>query len=141
MVAEQQKSYQRALRVIGQFLDREPAYRVSIAEEQTGLVVRSQETPRRADEKVTHFDWERLGDLDVWNTGKRNMNKRPTRHQGLWENFPAGHEVALRKLGAVLDQEGAGGITVSETADGLEVTFTTARGESQRQVYTPTELA
>ena len=143
MVAEKQdqKNYQHALRVIGQYLDREPCYRISITEEPDGFAVRSHLTPRRADERLSHFDWTRLGDLDVWNTAKRNMEKRPTRHQGLWDNFPAGHEVTLRKLGQALDEASASNVIVTETQDGVDVSYTGPDGQNQQKLYAPGELS
>jgi hypothetical protein len=143
MVAEkqEQKSYQHALRVIGQYLDREPSYRLSISEESDGFAVRSHMTPRRADEKVSHFDWTRLNDLNLWNTGKRDMPPRPTIHAGLWDTFPDGHEVFLRKLGAILDEEQASNVTVNETQEGLDVSYTLATGENKRKLYAPGDLS
>lgn len=148
MVADQQeeeKSYQRALRVVGRYLDSEPAFNVSISEISDGFTVRSHSTPRRADERVLHFEWDRLESLDQFYSGGRGVARRRHRHQDLWEHFPCGHEAALRKLGSILDAEGATSLSVDEVEGGLDVSYLApAAGggqmEKQQKTFGPDEL-
>src|SRR5205807_9885124 len=105
-------------------------------------------TPRRADERVLHFEWERLGDLDLFYSGGRGLKRssRSRRHPDLWENFPCGHETALRKLGSILDADGASSLSVDEVRDGLDVSYmrpNPERPKSQerhQKLYSPEEL-
>jgi hypothetical protein len=144
MVAEQQtqKSYSVALRVVGRYLDGEPSYHVSIAETNDGLTVRSHATPRRADERVKHFPWATIDDMDTYyRTAARGIGARARRLQ--W-TFPCTHEQALRTLGALLDSESASSLSVDETHDGLEVSYLRPGSgdhqEKQQKLFGPEEL-
>lgn len=143
---EEQKSYQRALRVIGRYLDSEPSYHMSVAQTADGFTVRSHPTPQRADEIVKHFEWDRLEDLDLFYAGGRNVARRRPRHQGLWERFPCGHERALRKLGAILDEKSASSLSIDEMDEGIDVSYMCSdSGESgqpakQQKVFTADDL-
>ena len=142
MVAEKttEKSYSVALRVVGRYLDGEPSYHVSIAETGDGLTVRSHATPRRADERVKHFPWNMIEDMDqYYSAAARGLGFRERRLQ--WA-FPCTHEQALRTLGALLDSEGATDLSVDETADGLDVSYlrTGAQPEKQQKLFGPEEL-
>jgi hypothetical protein len=146
MVAEKQpvqKSYSIALRVVGRYLDGEPSYHVSIAETGNGLTVRSHATPRRADERVKHFAWDTIEDMDqYYSAAARGLGAKERRLQ--WA-FPCTHEQALRTLGAILDNDSAGNLSVDETASGLDVSYTSeAKGAGQhtrqQKLFGPDEL-
>lgn len=147
MVAERQeaqKSYQRALRVIGRYLDSEPAYHVSVSEVADGFTVRSHSTQRGSDEVVKHFPWDRLDDLDKYYSGARGLGRRPSRYQAIDRNFPCGHEAALRKLGSILDEASASSLSIDEVPNGLDVSYMHPRQgrgtEKFQKVYAPDEL-
>ncbi len=146
MVAEHQeaqRSYQRALRVIGRYIDNDQAVNVSIAEVQDGFTVRSHPTRKRSDEVVRHFEWDRLGDLDLFYSGGRGVGRRASRRTNDAGKFPCGHEAALRKLGSILDEEDANSLSIDEASDGLDVSYmrSSAGGQEKAQkVFTPAEL-
>ena len=145
MVAEQQaaqKNYSVALRVIGRFLDGEPSYHVSISETGDGLTVRSHATPRRADERVKHFAWDTIDDMDTYyGAAARGLGPKERRLQ--WA-FPCTHEQALRTLGGLLDSEGATSLSVDETSEGLDVSYlrpgSGGAQDKQQKVFGPDEL-
>ena len=144
MVAEQQatqKSYSVALRVVGRYLDSEPSYHISIAETTDGLTVRAHDTPRRADERVKEFAWATIDDMDkYYSAAARGQGAKKRRLQ--WA-FPCTHEQALRTLGALLDSEGAGSLSVDETPDGLDVSYLRSedsKQEKQQKLFGPDEL-
>lgn len=147
MVVEGQNSYKRALRVIGQYLDSEPVYRMSISEVADGFTVRSHPTPTRPDERVRHFPWNSLGDLDTYNAARRalkGLEEKKARYRPLWENFPCGHEQALRVLGTILDDDGASDLSIDEVEKGISVSYVAhanGGGEERRErVFSPDEL-
>jgi hypothetical protein len=126
-VQEQQDGaigYEPALRVIGRHLDAEPAYHVRVVEEADGFTVRSHPSIDRTDERRTHYSWDRLHDLVVYQTAGRGVRRRRSRHSGLWENFPNGHEDFFRALGHELDQENASNLSVDEVEEGVAVSYT-----------------
>jgi hypothetical protein len=145
MVAEQQapqKSYSVALRVVGRDLDGEPSYHLSITETGDGLTVRSHATPRRADERVKHFAWDTIEDMDrYYGAAARGLGPKERRLQ--WA-FPCTHEQALRTLGALLDSETASNLSVDETAEGLDVSYLRpgagAQTEKQQRLFGPEDL-
>jgi hypothetical protein len=145
MVAEQQapqKSYSVALRVVGRYLDGEPSYHLSITETGDGLSVRSHATPRRADERIKHFAWDTIDDMDrYYSAAARGLGAKERRLQ--WA-FPCTHEQALRTLGALLDGENATSLSVDETGDGLDVSYlrpgTGAAQEKQQRLFGPEDL-
>jgi hypothetical protein len=126
MVAEEHDEripYQRALRVIGRHLDAEPAYHVSILEVADGFTVRSHPARHRTDGRIVHFKWDRLQDLVIFHTAGRDCARRRHRHQGIWANFPSGHEDFFRALGFTLDTEGATSLSVDEVPEGIAVSY------------------
>jgi hypothetical protein len=145
MVAEQQatqKNYSVALRVVGRYLDGDPSYHVSIAETSDGLTVRAHATPRRADERVKHFAWATIDDMDkYYSAAARGLGAKQRRLQ--WA-FPCTHEQALRTLGALLDGESASSLSVDETPAGLDVSYLRpgagGQQEKRQQLFGPEEL-
>ncbi|MGH2442711.1 MAG: hypothetical protein ACRDFX_06070, partial [Chloroflexota bacterium] len=135
MVAERQedhRSYQRALRVVGRYLDSEPSYHLSVTETADGLAVRAHSNPNGTDERVKHFEWDRLEDMDqFYSAANRGLGSKAPKV--LWEQFPCGHQTALRKLGAILDSEGASDLSINEAAGGLDVSFLTPASDGGRQ--------
>lgn len=126
MAAEEQTdriSYQRALRVIGRHLDAEPAYHVSILEVADGFTVRSHPARHRTDGRIVHFKWDRLHDLVIFHSAGRDCVRRRHRHQGIWANFPSGHEDFFRALGFTLDTEHANSLSVDEVPEGISVSY------------------
>jgi hypothetical protein len=115
--------YQRALRVIGRNLDAEPAYHVSILEVADGFTVRSHQARHRTDGRIVHFKWDRLHDLLIFHTAGRDSARRRHRHQGIWANFPSGHEDFFRALGFTLDTENANSLSVDEVPEGIAVSY------------------
>ncbi len=148
MVADKQpdqRSYQWALRVVGRYLDSEPTNNVSITETNDGFTVRAYSTSIQADERVKHFQWDRLEDLDqYYRYANRGMGGKPPKVAA--PHFPCGHQAALRKLGALLDEEHASGLSVDEVENGLDVSYShpredDAQGVEKRQhVYTADDL-
>lgn len=126
MVAHQQgeiMGYEQALRVIGRHLDAEPAYHVSILEVEDGFTVRYQTTLHRLESRTVHFSSEKIQDLYVFQTFGRGAPPRRDRHEGMWANFPDGHQEFLRSLGFLLDCEGARSLAVDELEDEVRVTY------------------
>ena len=144
MVAERQeaqKSYQRALRIIGRYLDSQPSYDLSIVQTADGFTVRAHSSPGRADEHVKHFAWDRLATEDQY-YGAAARGAGPRRRVVESWPFPCRHEQALRKLGSILDEEQASDLSVQETENGLEVVYARTGGtaEKQQRVVDPAEL-
>jgi hypothetical protein len=126
MAAEEQTEripYQTALRVIGRHLDSEPAYHVSILEVADGFTVRSHPARHRTDGRIMHFPWDRLHDLTIFHSAGRDCARRRHRHQGIWANFPSGHEDFFRALGYTLDTERANSLSVDEVPEGVAVSY------------------
>lgn len=115
--------YEPALRVIGRHLDAEPAYHVSVLEVADGFTVRSHPSTHRAEGHTIHYSWDRLTDLVVYQTAGRGVRRRRSRHSGMWELFPNGHEDFFRALGHELDVERASSITVDEVKEGVAVSY------------------
>lgn len=115
--------YEPALRVIGGHLDAEPVYHVSLLEADDGFTVRAHASAHRLDGKTRYFSWERLRDLVTYQTAGRGVRRRPTRHRGMWENFPNGHDDFFRALGHELDEQHAASLTVDEVADGVAISY------------------
>jgi hypothetical protein len=125
-VADEQDAgigYEPALRAIGRHLDAEPAYHISVLEVADGFTVRSHPSPHRADGHTLHYSWDRLTDLVVYQIAGRGVRRRKSRHSGLWEHFPNGHEDFFRALGHELDQERASNLTVDEVDEGVAVSY------------------
>jgi len=123
MHSEERIPYQRALRVIGRHLDAEPAYHVSILEVADGFTVRSHPARHRTDGRIVHFKWDRLQDLVIFHSAGRDCARRRHRHQGIWANFPSGHEDFFRALGYTLDQGEASFLSVDEVPEGVAVSY------------------
>ncbi|GAC1322080.1 MAG: hypothetical protein NVS2B16_13390 [Chloroflexota bacterium] len=121
--AEKPLTYEEALRVIGRQLDAEPAYHVSILEVNDGFTVRYQPALQMSDERTMHYSWDRLNDLVVFNSAGRGLTRKRGRYQGMWAQFPNGHQGFFRTLGATMDREKASSLTVDEVAAGVEVTY------------------
>lgn len=115
--------YQRALRVIGRHLDAEPAYYLNVLEVADGFTVRSHPAAHRTDGRTVHFQWDRLQDLTIFHSAGRDCARRRHRHQGIWANFPSGHEDFFRALGYTLDAQQARSLSVEEQGEGIEVSY------------------
>ena len=142
---EEQKSYQRALRVVGRYLDSEPSYNLSIAESVDGFTVRVHSTPGRTDERVKYFEWDRLEYEDqYYSAANRGFGERAVKVP--WELFPCGHQQALRKLGLILDSMQVSSVNVDEVESGLDVSYLKAPAEGksapqkEQHTYGPTDL-
>jgi hypothetical protein len=120
---EERIPYQRSLRVIGRHLDAEPAYHISILEVADGFTVRSHPALHRTDGRIVHFKWDRLQDLVIFHSAGRDCARRRHRHQGIWANFPSGHEDFFRALGYTLDRDGATFLSVDEVPEGVAVSY------------------
>ena len=116
-------TYQWMLRAIGAFMDDEPSCRISLVEIPDGFVVRLQRHLHKLDPLVYHFDRTRLKDqLHALAQQRPKSTARP-RHQGVWANFPNGHQDFFRALGYELDEASARDILVDEMEDGILVTY------------------
>lgn len=150
MVAEKQeadKSYSRALRVTGRYLDSEPSYNMSISETSEGFTIRSHSTSASVDERVKHLQWDRIEHEDqYYAAAARGTGRRQRPSQESWWNFPCTHEDALRKLGSILDEQGASSVTIDQRDNGLDVAYMRANAESGQalekvqKLYGPDEL-
>lgn len=116
-------SYEEALRVIGRQLDAEPAYHVRILEMEDGFTVRYQPTLQQSDERTMHFGWDRLNDLVVFNTAGRGLARKRGRYQGMWAEFPNGHQGFFRTLGARMDRDQASSLAVDEVPEGVQISY------------------
>lgn len=123
-------TYEQALRVIGRHLDAEPAHDISVTEVADGFTVRSHSSGDRADARTVHFTRDRLRDLVIFQASGRGSPRRHHRHQGIWTNFPHGHEDFFRALGHALDRERARSVSVEEQPDGIAVTYVAADPEN-----------
>lgn len=121
--AEKTVTYEEALRVIGRQLDAEPAYHVSILEVADGFTVRYQPTLQQSDERTMHFAWDRLNDLAVFNTAGRGLTRKRGRYQGMWAEFPNGHQGFFRTLGSTMDKEHASSLAVDEVEEGVRISY------------------
>jgi hypothetical protein len=125
MVVEKQtqKSYQRALRVIGQYLDRRPSRRVSITEQPDGF-----EVCHTMKSRPKPFTWDDIDEVDL---------EKNDGHEAAADGY-AGR---LRKRGLILDHLGATSVTIRETEEGrlkfLDVSYTDDSGQERQDVYGP----
>lgn len=119
----QEIPYERALRVIGRHFDGEPSYHISVLEVPDGFTTRWYPARHRSDGRSTHFSWDKVQDLSIFNSAGRNSRNRRQRHRGIWGNFPGGHEDFFRALGYVLDEERATALSIDEIADGVAVSY------------------
>jgi hypothetical protein len=115
--------YEHALRVIGRHLDAEPVYHVTLLEVVDGFTVRSHASAHRSDGTSTHYSWDRLRDLVIYQTAGRGVKRRRSRHSGMWANYPNGHEDFFRALGHELDADHASSLAVDEVPDGIAVSY------------------
>jgi hypothetical protein len=121
--------YEPALRVIGRHLDAEPSYYVSLLEAVDGFTVRSHPSAHRSDGMTSHYSWERLRDLVIYQTAGRGVRRRQSRHSGMWGNFPNGHEDFFRALGHELDDQQATSLTVDEVPEGVTISYVRPGGD------------
>jgi hypothetical protein len=117
------ESYENALRVIGRQLDTEPAYHLSIMEVEDGFTVRHWAALHQSEARTTHYTWERLRDLSVFQSAGRGCVRKHGRHQGLWATIPGGHQAYFRALGHQLDEENASSLTLDEVPEGVAVSY------------------
>jgi hypothetical protein len=128
-----QNTYQWMLRGLGAFLDEEPSCRISIAEVEDGFLVRMQRALHKLEPKVLHFERETLiGQLDEL-VRTRPSGALKAHHQGIWSQFPNGHQDFMRALGFELDQSSARGILIDELEDGIALTYSYPEGDSWRK--------
>ncbi|MGH2448578.1 MAG: hypothetical protein ACRDFS_08245 [Chloroflexota bacterium] len=123
MASDDPVGYQHALRVIGRYLDSEPAYHVTVVEVDDGFTVRYSPTRHRAEQVTARFPWTRLRDLRVFNTAARGRGPRPGRYAGLRAEVPGGYQDFLRALGAMLDDSRAAGLSLDALPGGMAVSY------------------
>jgi len=134
MLAEkppQRSTYEHALRIIGRFLDAEPAYDVAIVEGPDGFTVRSHPVRHRSNDRLTEFDWARLQYIAVFNLAGREAGRKSQRHRGIQPSLPTGHEDFLRALGHELDLLEATGVSVDELPEGFRVSYVVGSLQAQ----------
>ena len=122
-------SYEHALRIIGRYLDAEPAYYVTVVEVDDGFAVRYSPTRQRSETRSTQFSWERLRNLKIFNAAGRGTGKRTRRNFGLWHELPAGYQDFFRALGYVLDDKDATSVTIDSLPKGVAVSYVCANAE------------
>lgn len=115
-------TYQWLLRALGAYLDEEPSCRITLTEMPEGFLVRLQRAVTKIDPMVVMLRRNTLVEQ------VRALLDRPkpttrVRHQGIWQNFPNGHQDFLRALGYELDESRATGILLDELEDGLVLTY------------------
>lgn len=114
--------YEHALRAIGRHLDSETAYHVRILEDDDGFTVQFQAS-QQGEVHASHFAWDRLQDLLIFNSAGRGVGGKRRRNTGLWSQITGGREDFFRALGHKLDQERASGISVDELPDNIALTY------------------
>lgn len=114
--------YEHALRAIGRHLDSETAYHVRILEVDDGFTVQFQPS-QQGEARTSHFAWDRLQDLLIFNSAGRGVHSKRKRNMGLWTQIPGGREDFFRALGHRLDEERATGISVDELQDGIALSY------------------
>jgi len=118
-----ENTYQWMLRAIGAFMDDEPSCRISLVEVPDGFVVRLQRHLHKLEPIVYQFDRARLLQ-QLRDLGRlRPKNTNHPRHQGVWADFPNGHQDFFRALGYELDQAEARDILIDEMEDGILLTY------------------
>lgn len=124
--------YEDALRIIGRHLDSVPSYHASVVEVPTGFTVRWRPARHKTENKLRIFAWEKLDDLDIFNSASRNVRRREQPHRGIWNELPTGHEDFFRAFGHGLDAAAASALTIDEVPGGLAVSWVQPAGESGR---------
>lgn len=128
--------YEKGLRVIGRYLDSEPSYHVSVLEIADGFAVRTHNNVDRAEGRSSHFPWERLRDLVIFQAAGRGISARKRRRGEVWDKFPNGHEDFFRALGHELDVEQARSLSLDEIPEGIAVSYmrpkNTSRGSFEK---------
>lgn len=114
--------YEHALRVIGRHLDSEIAFHVRVLEVDDGFTVQFQSL-QQGEARVSHFAWDRLQDLLIFNSAGRGVGGKRKRNTGLWSEIAGGREDFFRALGHKLDEEGASSLNVDELQDGIALTY------------------
>lgn len=122
--------YEKGLRVIGRFLDAEPSYHVSVLEIADGFAVRTHNSVDRAEGRSSHFPWERLRDLVIFQAAGRGVSARKRRRGEVWDKFPNGHEDFFRALGHELDVEQARSLSLDEIPQGIAVSYMRPKGKT-----------
>ncbi|MGI8968767.1 MAG: hypothetical protein ACR2GA_06660 [Chloroflexota bacterium] len=118
-----ENTYQWLLRALGAYLDQEPSCRISLTEVSDGFLVRLQRALHKLDPQVEHVTRETLIEQLRDMSGLEAAKQGKARHQGIWAQFPNGHQDFFRALGYELDQEHAQGILVEELEEGIVVTY------------------
>lgn len=115
-------TYQWLFRALGAYLDGEPSSRITLAETPAGFVVRFQALSTVADPLVVQLHRDTLVDqIHALPRGAKSAAK--TRHQGIWWNFPNGHQDFFRALGFELDEAQARNVLLDELEDQLILTY------------------
>lgn len=117
-----ERTYQWLLRALGAYLDGEPSGRITLAETAEGFVVRFQGVNTTLDPIVVQLLRETL--VEQIHTLLQSTRSTPrTRHQGIWWNFPNGHQDFFRALGFELDEAQAQNVLLDELEDQLILTY------------------
>ena len=116
-------SYEHALRIIGRYLDAEPAYYVTVLEMDDGFTVRYSPTRQRSETRTAQFSWARLRDLKVFNAAGRGTGRRSRRNFGLWNDLPGGYQDFFRALGHTLDDKSASSVAIDSLPKGVAVSY------------------
>jgi hypothetical protein len=119
--AGRENTYQWMLRALGTYLDEQPSCRISLAEVSDGFVVRLQRALHKLEPQVEHFKRDTL--VEQLHNLMVQKRQPAARHQGIWSNFPNGHQDFFRALGYELDESGARGILIDELEDGIILTY------------------
>lgn len=115
-------TYQWLLRALGAYLDEQPSCRITLTETNEGFLVRLQRAVTKIDPLVVVLKRENLVQ-QISSLLDRPKPVTRVRHQGIWQNFPNGHQDFFRALGFELDEAHAVGILIDELEDGLVVSY------------------
>jgi hypothetical protein len=115
-------TYQWLFRALGAYLDGEPSSRITLAETPEGFVVRFQAVGTAGEPVVVQLRRDALvGQIHALPRSTKSTAR--TRHQGIWWNFPNGHQDFFRALGFELDEARARDVLLDELEDQLILTY------------------
>jgi hypothetical protein len=118
-----QMSYEQALRIIGRYLDVEPAHHIKVDQVSDGFEVTSSPSEVRSEARNSRFNWDRLQDLYVFQISGRGGARKRHRHRGIWASVPGGHEDFFRALGYHMDYEGASDLHMEEMPESVSLSY------------------
>lgn len=117
-----ERTYQWLLRALGAYLDTAPSGRITLAETPDGFVVRLQNAGTTLDPVIVELPRDALVE-QIHSLLQSTRSTTRTRHQGIWWNFPNGHQDFFRSLGFELDEAQAQDVLLDELENELILTY------------------